>query len=155
MKRTPIRRKTGLRRNAIQRAIDSFKISHRSMTKHARRPRAFDFMGWVKRQPCTVALAFEALHRHVGYTRGVSLPDLKCEGAVEADHAGNRFRDGDGTRAFDRTCIPLCSKHHRQRTDYRGIFSNFTSGMMRDWCDEAVRLTHGLARAAGIEIPTC
>lgn len=160
MKRSPLARRTPLKRTRMKLAVHLFASAtgtpqRKSTTKHARRERAFDFMGWVKRQRCTVAVAWQALHTHAGNGTVIKLADLHCDGAIEADHAGNRFTDGDGTRAFDRTCIPLCSKHHRQRTDYRGIFLGFDSRMMRSWCNEAIRLTQGLAKASGVQVPAC
>lgn len=60
MKRSPLRRKTPMRR--------------RSVSKYRMRVRDIDYMKWVKRQPCA-ARWFD--------------PD-GCYGVVEADHAGRR-----------------------------------------------------------------
>lgn len=64
-----------------------------------------------------------------------------CEGAVEADHAGER---PFGRKADDDTAIPLCRKHHRERTDYTGAFRGYTAVSMRLWCDWAISLTRAL-----------
>lgn len=71
-------------------------------------------MGWVKQQPCAA--------RHLG----------PCDGVIEADHAGRR---GIGQKADDRTCIPLCTRHHRARTDWTGVFKTWTQTTMRAWLE--------------------
>lgn len=58
-----------------------------------------------------------------------------CLGPVEADHAGPRPL---GRKCHDRETIPLCSRHHRQRTDYRGYFRGWDGARMRQWCDEQI-----------------
>lgn len=55
-----------------------------------------------------------------------------CAGRVEADHAGDRPK---GKKAPDTTCIPLCHRHHRHRTDYVGHFKGWDARRMRAWCD--------------------
>lgn len=62
----------------------------------------------------------------------------RCEGPVEADHAGAR---PIGRKASDDTAIPLCSRHHRMRTDYSGCFAHFDATRMRAWCDERIAET--------------
>ncbi len=79
-----------------------------------------DYIRWVRQQPCCLAV------------RGA------CSGPVEADHAGPR---PVGRRADDRTCIPLCRRHHRQRTDYRGHFYGWTAETMRAWLDARIAET--------------
>lgn len=157
MKRSPLKRKTALR------------VNHRSRkpskTKHARRPRAFDYMAWTSRQVCIVARAGLVLHRASSSPRydvpAIVAKHLACEGPIQVDHAGNRFTDGDGKRAFDRTCIPLCRKHHEQRTNaggtlgQAGIFYGFTAEMVRTWSNAAIEIHQQLARAAGVKIPDC
>jgi len=61
-----------------------------------------------------------------------------CRGVTEADHAGPR---PVGRKADDDSAIPLCTEHHRQRTDYRGVFAEHTAATMRWWCDEAIART--------------
>ena len=101
-------------------------------TKHARRERDFDYMTWVKQQRC--------LLEHEG----------DCSGVIEADHAGERagFR-----RADDRTCISLCSHHHRQRHAAQGIFYSMTKEERREWRREAIRLTQERWEAPESMIP--
>lgn len=45
-----------------------------------------------------------------------------------------------GQKADDRTCIPLCSKHHRERTDFSGLFKGWSQDRMRGWLAESVVL---------------
>jgi len=94
-------------------------------------------MRWVKTLPCVLA--------------GVASAGV-CDGPVEADHAGSR---GVGQKAPDSTCIPLCSKHHRDRTDMRGAFGAFFAREMRSWCDAMITRTQETARLRGIEVPSC
>lgn len=141
MKRTPLRRKTRLR--------------PRSRTKkYRRRERDLDFMGLVRRLPCIVQ-AWAVLRRLLvlqraadfdGAARALHLADVYlstrlptcCEGHVQADHAGVR---GLGQKADDSTCIPLCRKHHRERTDYAETFYDWDGADMRVWCDWAIEKT--------------
>lgn len=108
--------------------------SRSKRTKYARRPRALGYMQWVKTQPCSV--------------RG----NGECGGPVEADHAGAR---GIGQKAPDATCIPLCRKHHRERTDMHGCFADLGAQAMRIWCDQQIEWTQRDARESGIEVPSC
>lgn len=89
-------------------------------SSYARRERDMAFMGWVKLQPCLLA------------------DEGGCEGVVEADHAGER---GLGRKAPDDTCIPLCTGHHRHRTDYSGPFRGWTGVQMRAWLNDAIERT--------------
>ena len=81
-----------------------------------------------------------------------SLPCLlretgKCHGRTEVDHAGKRPL---GRKCSDRETVPLCSRHHQERTDYRGAFARFTAWQMRAWCEWAVAFTQERARLAGV-----
>lgn len=91
-------------------------------------------MGWVKTLPCLLA--------HVG----------GCEGVVEADHAGDR---GVGQKAPDRTCVPLCTRHHWERTNMKGYFKAYDAPMMRDWRHTMIDRVHRLAAAHGVTVPDC
>lgn len=93
------------------------------MTRYSERQRDWTFMGAVKQLRCLLE------------------DQGDCEGQVEADHAGARPL---GHKAPDDTCIPLCSGHHRQRTDYAGFFAGFTASLMRVWCDHAIDRTRKL-----------
>lgn len=111
---TSLRRSTPLRRKSWMKA--------RGDTKYRRRPRFLDYMMWIKREPCCA--------RAVGYL--VSAP---CRGRVEADHAGKRVT---GQKADDRTCIPLCQRHHQDRNDFQGAFRAFKHDQMRAWLDQMI-----------------
>lgn len=87
-----------------------------------KRTRYVTYMLWVKRQPCLLCNVTGA---------------GECDGPIEADHAGVLAAadvqpsedlgavDGRGTglKPDDRTTIPLCQRHHRDRTDHRGYFA--------------------------------
>lgn len=83
-------------------------------------------MAFIAKQPC-----------HLACTG-------KCEGRVQVDHAGNH---GMGQRSRDDETIPLCRKHHRQRTDYRGYFKDWNGEQMREWRLEVVHYYRGLYQA--------
>lgn len=84
-------------------------------TKHSRRERNFEFMRIVKCLPCCLC------------------SEGDCDGVVEADHAGSR---PFARRAPDETCIPLCSKHHADRTLRNGFFRGMPVMEMKKWCAE-------------------
>lgn len=102
------------------------------MSRYRNRARDFAYMGAVKLLPCLL--------------RGVAGAG-DCDGPVEADHAGER---AFARKAPDDTCIPLCRRHHRDRTDMRGIFKTFDRVAMRAWCDERIAETRRRVRE-----PTC
>lgn len=120
MKRSkPLRTRTPLRRTTRLRA--------RSKTNsYRKRERDFEFMGFVKRQPCIVR------------TMPPSDVHTFCRGRVEADHLGVR---GMGQKANDRTCAPLCEGHHRERHDHAGTFRPLTKAELRDWRARAIEHT--------------
>lgn len=82
-------------------------------------------MAWVKTQRCLLARQHEA----GPCSRGAW---------SEADHAGER---AGWRRADDDTCIPLCARHHRDRTERRGFFAGRPWAWMRAWCDAAIERT--------------
>lgn len=110
MKRTPLKRKTALRRSPMRRS--------RKPTKYRARPRDVEYMVWVRRQTCCASYL------------GV------CRGPVEADHAGRR---GVGRKADDTTCIPLCRYHHRCRGSFSGVFRVWDKARMRNWLDAMIK----------------
>jgi hypothetical protein len=96
------------------------------------RKRDPEFLALVHRLPCCARLV--AGHR--------------CEGPIEADHAGERPL---GRKADDDTTIPLCMLGHRERTDFSGPFRSWDRAAMRAWLDasiEATRTSVALMRAA-------
>lgn len=117
MKRTPLKRKTPLRR-AAQKA-DKLKLGRNSpmrgrkeSVRRSDRKREPEYRRWIKLQPCCAS--------------GLS----QCYGEVEADHAGRRPY---GRKADDNTCIPLCQRHHEQRASFHGPFKTWNQAMMRLW----------------------
>jgi hypothetical protein len=57
-----------------------------------------------------------------------------CGGGIEADHQGDIGEKGIGLRAgswFD--CVPMCSKHHRERTDHCGAFDGWDRERQFAW----------------------
>jgi len=93
-------------------------------TKYARRERDFEYMKWVKTQPCLLA--------------GVEGAG-PCTGVVEADHAG--LERGIGMKAPDDTCIPLCSGHHLDRHACTGFFRGRPKDWKRAWRVNAIAVT--------------
>lgn len=77
-------------------------------------------MVWAKTQPCVA--------RHLG----------RCSGEVEADHSGWR---GLSQKADDATCVPLCTGHHRDRTDFSGAFKHWDRAMMRQFLEHHSAVT--------------
>lgn len=110
-----MKRRTRLQRKTPLRA--------RGKTKYRRRERDLAFMGFIARQPCDLS-----------FTRS-------CEGRVEVDHVGRR---GLGQKSSDRETIPLCTKHHGERTDYRGYFKGYAASTMRAYCSARIRFYQAL-----------
>lgn len=147
MKRTPLKRKTALRRKKPMYSRPKTKSSYK------RRERATDYMMWVKRQPCAVRQCGtlgtqngRCIRCGKSWLHGPSTlvaPDGRdcpdefqdCYGEVQADHAGRR---GVGRKAADDTCIPLCRKHHDCRQSFTGPFKGWTQVQMREWLEEQI-----------------
>jgi len=106
MKRTPLKRGKPLRRRSWIRTTRK--------TAYQRRPRDRAYMDWIRSHPCAA--------------EGLS----PCAGPIESDHTGRR---GLSRKAHDRTFIPLCKLHHRQRTDFSGPFRAWDKDQMRRWLD--------------------
>lgn len=116
MKRTRLERRTPLARKPMRRRTGDARNSY------ARRERDFEYMAFVKTMPC--ALSGESGHR--------------CDGASEADHAGDVGVRGLGAKADDRTCIALCPGGHRERTERRGYFAGMDTLAMRAWTEAQI-----------------
>ncbi len=73
-----------------------------------------------------------------------------CVGPVQAHHAGER---GLGQRAHDRTCIPLCLKHHQAWHDSGKPFAGWTKEERAAWAASHIeRLSKLYAeRAVGVD----
>lgn len=115
MKRSHLKRRTPLRRKT--------RLRTRRKSAYKRRPRDTPYMMWIKRQPCC-ARAFSHLSR--------------CFGRIEADHAGGGRAKGH--KAPDRTCIPMCQRHHGQRDAFKGPFRDWDHDRMRRWLDHQITL---------------
>lgn len=117
MKRSgPIARRTTLRSSSPPRA--------RKLTpRKSERVRDSAYLVAVKSLPCRA--------------RGLS----PCEGVVEADHQGRRPM---GRKCNDDEAVPLCTLHHRQRTDWTGPFKDWTGEEMRAWLLDGIRETQQL-----------
>lgn len=115
------------------------------VNSYARRERASDYMAWVRTQSC-VAQRVTPPNRH--------WQQVRCDGPVQGDHAGVRIA-GLGTKSLDRDVIPLCMEHHRQRTEYDGVFANQSRDDLAEWRSNAIADTHARARSSGVEVPTC
>ena len=100
----------------------------RPTPRRASRVRDTDYMLWVKTLDC-------AAH-------GMS----PCGGVIEADHGGRR---GLGQKSDDTTTYPLCTTHHRERTDFSGPFKRWSQADMRGWIAAAIEHTQALWRAQG------
>jgi hypothetical protein len=100
--------------------------------KYARRERDLAYMKLVKTLPCAVSAT------PTRWTRIAPALCTLCTGEVQADHAGSRAM---GRKCPDDETIPLCRKHHRERTDLRGAFKGWDRIEMRRWCDYVIRIT--------------
>lgn len=128
LRRTPMRRKRGT-------------------TSYSRRERNFDFMTWIRAQPCILLelnpIAFIRRTLPLGsaakliHTISCNRTTI-CAGSVEADHQGAH---GLGQKADDFTCVPMCQQHHRERTDHSGIFRPLTRDEVRAWRAVAIERT--------------
>lgn len=124
-------------------------------TKHARRERAPDeWFAFVKGLPCFVQVLARL---DVALDRWSANPGeiTPCYGPIEADHMGDRFKDGDGTRAHDSTCGPMCHGHHMERHDFAGTFKRYTRDDMRAFLSTCVQWTQNTAKERGIAVPAC
>lgn len=77
-----------------------------------------NYIAWVKQQPCCAR------------GRGD-----ECSGVIEAHHAG---RKGLSQKAHDRTCIPLCVRHHLAWHGLRAPFLTMQREARRDWADQQI-----------------
>lgn len=92
-------------------------------------------MRTVKKLACIVRAAWRDHFVEMLMQGAVATP---CGGRVQADHMGER---AFGKKADDTTCVPICRNHHGERTDYRGVFKNWTKVEMRQFCDWAINWT--------------
>jgi hypothetical protein len=117
-RRSPLRRKTPLRASARRRTSRP--------SSYRRRERDLPYMAWIRRQPCVVRTLPPDPNRLT-----------PCSGRIEADHLGGRAL---GRKADDRTCISLCSQHHRERSDHAGAWRDLDQAAARAWREKALGL---------------
>lgn len=102
------------------------RLRARSKTsKHARRERDWVYMAFVRSRPCIARLLVST--------------GFECDGPVQADHVGGRY----GADA-DRRCVPMCQKHHEDRTGRvggRGLFAGWSLERRREWGAKAIEDT--------------
>lgn len=113
MRRSPLRRRTPLRRLRWMRR------------KPPRRPGGDPgYLDQVRGLPCSA--------RYLG---------TACRGPVEAHHP-RHLAPGMGRKSPDRCAIPLCAGHHRAELHGKaGAFRGWPRGLMRAWQDEQVAAT--------------
>lgn len=118
MKRSPLQRRTALARRSRLPA-------RRATARRSERQHDSLYMDRVRRLlPCSA---------------GDMLGDeARCEGRIEADHAGRKVA---GRKADDQTCIAMCSRHHRERHDFSGVFRGWSGDEMRAWLDAQIGWT--------------
>lgn len=126
MKRTPL-----VRRKAIRR--------RRRASKYARRLRDGVFMRFVKTLLCSVEEEWP----------DPNTPPTPCSGVIEADHMGDR---GLGQKCSDSETAPMCTGHHRERTDHTGSFKHLKREDVRAWRQRAIQRTQTLFAESGGEV---
>ena len=102
--------------------------SRRSTQRRSSRVRDTAYMLRVKELPCAAWLM------------------SPCGGVVEADHAGRR---GLGQKCPDNETIPICTTHHRERTDFSGAFKDWDQSMMRAWLASEIAATQAVLMLYG------
>lgn len=105
-----------MKRTALKRRSPNYKRT-KHVSKYKRRERDIPYMLKVKELACVAAFMGP------------------CEGVVEADHAGPR---GISQKADDHTTIPICTGHHRARTDFTGPFKHWVQADMRAFLADAI-----------------
>lgn len=112
MKRTPLKRKSTLKRTQMRR------WPKRNPTP----PEDLAYMDRVRRLPCCA--------RHLS----------QCSGRITAHHAGKK--PGMRIKADVSTCIPLCAGHHMFGIEsFSGVFRDWTREQARKWQDEQIEKT--------------
>ena len=141
MKRAALKRSKPLKRSASLKR--KTRLRARSKTKkYRRRPRDLEHMRKVRKLACIVRTWLKfwpdfgtALHELATRT---AAGWTQCTGRVEADHMGPRAK---GQIADDKTTVPCCKQHHRERTDFTGMFRSWTQEEMRIFTAWAIATT--------------
>lgn len=110
----PLRRKTRMKQR-------------REKPRRSGRVRNPAFMAWVRRQPCAVRIEAPDPNRLT-----------PCTGRLESDHQGWRPK---GRKSNDDECVPMCKKHHAERTAQWGCFRELDQEQLRAWGARAIERT--------------
>ena len=116
------------------------RLKAKGKTSHARRPRDFDYMGKVAKLPCAVTWLCSPF-----------IKGWMCAGRITVDHAFGRYR-----KDADMLTIPLCEKHHREKTGQvggGGFMAGWSLGRRRGWLSIAVAVTREAIGASGKGTP--
>jgi hypothetical protein len=149
MKRSPLKRKSPLKRTRMKRG--------KGKGKYASRERAptswFDF---VRSLGCAIPRIGLPKREHGGiHVAGPAMvAALECKAPMEANHMGDRIA-GRSTKSQDRDCVGMCKGHHGQWTEYRGLFAGLTHEQRREYAATCIQYVHDRARRNGVEVPTC
>lgn len=147
MKRSPLKRKTALKRSPMRRG--------KRKGKYASRDRAPpEWFAFTKSIGCAIRL-FGAPERALRVKTTSELQDeLPCDGPMEANHMGERIA-GLSTKSRDRDCAGMCKGHHGMWTEYRGLFAGMTHGERREYAALVISAVHERAGMQGVPIPDC
>jgi len=123
----PIARTSGLKRKAMRR-----RPARRIEERRHMRP----YVALIHRMPCCCELGVYRFDG--GQTADPSdYRESMCGGRIEANHAGEK--PGMGLKASDSTCIPMCSLHHKDWSEHRGLFALWTREERRAWADSVIK----------------
>jgi len=94
------------------------------------------YVALIHRMPCCCELGVYRFDG--GQTADPSdYRESMCGGRIEANHAGEK--PGMGLKASDSTCIPMCSLHHKDWSEHRGLFALWTREERRAWADSVIK----------------
>jgi hypothetical protein len=120
MKRTPLKRGSSrLKRTRMKRKRSRGQPPERKDEA---------FKAFVRLLPCCAPVAF--FDRYTYECLGVA----RCNERPCDPH--HKHGDGKGIKTHDRTCVPLCRRHHDDAEAKRGPFKGWTKQQTRDWHDK-------------------
>ncbi len=124
MKRSPLKRKSGLRRK-------------RPTERRSSRVRDEVYLAWVRLQPCAVlgVLASGGPPECVACVV-TAQPLWRCSGPIDPEH--RREGVGAGQKASDRDAWPCCRRHHEDRHALTGIFAGWKRAQLRAFIRERI-----------------
>jgi hypothetical protein len=127
MRRTPLKRTaplarstSTLKRSAIKRKRPRGQPPERS---------APEFLAFVRLLPCCAPITNIVRDGDV-----LRFHDGRCGHRPCDPH--HKHGDGKGIKTHDRTCVPLCRRHHDQAETKRGLFAGWTKQQTREWHDK-------------------